>query len=251
MTGYVCGGTTNLPRIYKTTDAGASWSSVPTTGLSQFIQSIHWYDTQTALAAIRVSPGGLFRTTNGGTLWTPVVAGEVRRIAIPDALHGAALFETGDRVAVTCDGGVTWETHDLPIAGLFAGAECVFAEEDGFFVGGSNSLIMEARALNPAPAPEVALTPGSHSIWSPWPYSGSPRIFVRAEAGASARVDLFDMAGCWIRTLRDASPSGGRIRTLDWDGRDASGRPLPSGVYLARLSIAGRDAATTRILLLH
>jgi photosystem II stability/assembly factor-like uncharacterized protein len=249
-TGYVCGGTTNLPRIYKTTNAGANWSLVPTAGMAQFIQSVHWYDEQTALAAVRASPGGLFRTTNGGTLWAPVIAEEVRRLSIVDALHGAALLETGDRVAVTCDGGATWEIHELPIAGHFVRAQCVFAEEDGFFVGGDNSLIMEARALDPASAPEVVLAPGTPSIWTLWPYAGSPRILVRAAVGASARVDVFDAIGRRIRTLRDASSSNGRVRTFEWDGLDGAGRPQPSGVYLARLA-PGRAEDVARVMLLR
>lgn len=68
--------------IYKTTDAGATWSLVPGTGngTMQFIVDIRFQgNSSTLLVAATGGYGGagsgLWKTTNGGGSWTPIVEG--------------------------------------------------------------------------------------------------------------------------------------------------------------------------------
>jgi len=63
---------------------------------------------------------------------------------------------------------------------------------------------------------------------------------------ARATLRLFDLAGREIRTLLDRTlPAGPHHAT--WDGRDAIGRTLPSGVYFYQLSVDGRQE-TRRVI---
>jgi hypothetical protein len=54
------------------------------------------------------------------------------------------------------------------------------------------------------------------------------------------------------RGERVARPLQGRLESGDhevrWDGRDTAGRNLPSGVYLARITVAG-ETGTTKLVL--
>ena len=71
--------------------------------------------------------------------------------------------------------------------------------------------------------------------------SGTTRIeFELAHAGW-ARLDIFDAAGQRLCTLVN-SDLGPGTRTVPWDGRDQNGRPLPAGVYFAKLSSNGAEA---------
>jgi hypothetical protein len=63
----------------------------------------------------------------------------------------------------------------------------------------------------------------------------------RAAAGAAVRLEVVDLRGRRLRTLH-AGPATGRWQEAAWDGRDAAGRPAPSGTYLVRLSGAGEIA---------
>lgn len=95
-----------------------------------------------------------------------------------------------------------------------------------------------------APAPPIALLPPS-----PSPAQGAATIRFSLGAPSDVRVQLFHPSGRWIRDLRGgcfgAGPGG-----LAWDGRDARGRPVPSGIVLYRV-IAGNAQAAGRIVVIR
>ncbi|MDX1547567.1 MAG: FlgD immunoglobulin-like domain containing protein [Rhodothermales bacterium] len=64
---------------------------------------------------------------------------------------------------------------------------------------------------------------------------------------AAVRLEVFDVAGRRVRVLFDGSQPAG-THQVTWDGTDAAGRPVPSGVYLSRLR-AGRLVEVHRMLL--
>jgi hypothetical protein len=55
-------------------------------------------------------------------------------------------------------------------------------------------------------------------------------------------LDIFDLSGRQVRTLKAAGQRAGRIE-VDWDGLDGAGQRLPPGLYLYRLSVDS-DAAS-------
>jgi flagellar hook assembly protein FlgD len=53
---------------------------------------------------------------------------------------------------------------------------------------------------------------------------------------------IYDTSGREVRTLVDEILPGGRSQAV-WDGRDNSGKRLPSGVYFASLTAGGMTEA--------
>jgi immune inhibitor A len=81
---------------------------------------------------------------------------------------------------------------------------------------------------------------------SPNPSSAGTRI-VFSSPSASARVDIYDVAGRLVRGLSVApSPGASNVYEAQWDGASARGRAMSPGVYFARVS-AGGVALTARI----
>jgi hypothetical protein len=64
----------------------------------------------------------------------------------------------------------------------------------------------------------------------------------RVPGQGPVEIEIFDVAGRSVRRLRHEGPTPG-TGVVSWDGRDASGRRVPSGLYLARLHAEGRAAA--------
>ena len=64
-----------------------------------------------------------------------------------------------------------------------------------------------------------------------------------------ATLRVYDSVGQLVKTLSDAPAAAGRYRAR-WDGRDAGGRPVASGVYFYRLRVGDGFSATRRMTLL-
>jgi hypothetical protein len=95
--------------------------------------------------------------------------------------------------------------------------------------------IWMARPHDPADVPgsEVGSAAVTLSAW-PNPFNPLVRLAMEVRDAGPASLDLFDLRGRLVVQLFDGILPEGRSE-LDWDGRDALGRPAPSGVYFARL----------------
>jgi flagellar hook assembly protein FlgD len=65
-------------------------------------------------------------------------------------------------------------------------------------------------------------------------------LHYRLAAGGRVRLDLYDPSGRLVTTLVNGWEAAGDRRVL-WNGRDARGREVPTGIYLARLRADGRE----------
>ena len=104
---------------------------------------------------------------------------------------------------------------------------------------------MRAAAANPPQhAYQTRLLPNT-----PNPFNPSTSIHYEIARESHARVDVFDARGAHIRTLIDAVQPAGSHR-VEWNGTDAGGVLLSSGVYFYRLVVDGRVVETRKMALL-
>jgi hypothetical protein len=84
----------------------------------------------------------------------------------------------------------------------------------------------------------------------PNPFNPSTTIGYEVPAGAAQRVvvTVYDVTGARVRTLVDAVVKPGHY-VAKWDGRNAKGEPLGSGVYFCRMTTPGH-ALTRKMVLL-
>jgi FlgD Ig-like domain/NHL repeat len=76
----------------------------------------------------------------------------------------------------------------------------------------------------------------------------SIRFVVPAGPGRAYSVRVYDVRGAFVRELASGQIGGG-AHEVRWDGRDAHGAPVSSGIYLYRVE-AGREALTGKMALL-
>jgi hypothetical protein len=104
----------------------------------------------------------------------------------------------------------------------------------------------------------VVMTPGSTGVGddpatvtlalaaSPNPAAGPTVIAFTPPAAGRATVDIFDLRGRLVRRLTGEAAAPRVRQTFAWDGSDADGSPVPSGVYFYRVAL-GAIRATGRL----
>lgn len=111
-------------------------------------------------------------------------------------------------------------------------------------------------------APVVAAStggPGSLRPSRPNPFGSTTPVTslgFELPRDAQVRLEVFDLAGRRVRILEDRNLVAGSY-DVPWDGRDGSGRPVASGIYLTRLTrwedgiAAGSITETRKVTLLR
>lgn len=84
---------------------------------------------------------------------------------------------------------------------------------------------------------------------APNPFSATTTIAFELPSAQHVTVVLFDVSGQRVRVLLDERRGAGR-QSVTWDGTDAAGRGLGTGIYWARASAMGRHL-TQRVALLR
>jgi hypothetical protein len=156
--------------------------------------------------------------------------------------------------------GTVWLRQGTVASGTFIGRDVMVGEQVEVGLPGGGALAL-ARPSAPVEldadpfhsnveAPEVMALHQNH----PNPFNrGTTIAFSLPEAG-DVGVSIYSITGQLVRAL------GGRLapgrHQIAWDGRAESGQPVPPGVYLYRLSLAGesgthRSTATRRMTLLR
>jgi hypothetical protein len=82
----------------------------------------------------------------------------------------------------------------------------------------------------------------------PNPFNPGTKIEYVADGVNNATIEVFDLLGRRVRTLVAGPHEPGRF-VVFWDGRDESGTPLASGIYLYQLR-SGSTVLTRKMLLL-
>jgi photosystem II stability/assembly factor-like uncharacterized protein len=114
---------------------------------------------------------------------------------------------------------------------------------------GTNGAGILREVLSPTDVGHAGAAPVAFHVAAPYPnpfHDRSTLSFALPEAG-SVRVDVFDVSGRIVRTLADgAMPRG--THALVWDGRNAAGRVVGTGVYFYRVATASETVTSRAVL---
>jgi hypothetical protein len=96
----------------------------------------------------------------------------------------------------------------------------------------------------PAERPEAFVLEANY----PNPFNAGTKISYTLQRSSQVHVAIYDIRGRLLLTLADGVQAEGR-HTLSWQGCDAEGRPLSSGVYFCRMQAGDEFHATQKMLM--
>jgi hypothetical protein len=94
-------------------------------------------------------------------------------------------------------------------------------------------------ALEPAAANWLDVAPN--------PSPGTSTVRWSMRRSGPAHVEVHDLAGRRVRSL-DTGVLAPGLRSVDWDGNDAAGHPVASGMYFVHVTAGGLDARGRLVL---
>jgi hypothetical protein len=175
------------------------------------------------------------------------------------------------RVDISNDGGSTWESVENTTSSTASWKKVMFLVENEVTptnnmqlrfiaedIGGGSIVeagvddveILHFQDLGTGTEPP-GWAPTKFALGQNEPNPFNPATEIRFDLPRAARVQLrvYDLAGRLVRTLIDQEMQAGVDHRAVWNGRDASGHTVSSGVYLYRLQ-AGDLEETKRMVLL-
>jgi len=112
------------------------------------------------------------------------------------------------------------------------------------------SVLMNVGGVSTLPPPPPL--PASLQLLSarPNPSRGESEVRFVLPSPRPVRVDVFDVSGRIVRTLRSDAPLPAGEQGMHWDGLDASGRHAPEGMYVMQVR-AGSEVKTAKLVLVR
>jgi hypothetical protein len=241
---------TNNSRIYRTTDAGFTWSASTSTFTNS--RTISFFDAFFGMA------GGdnMDITTDGGLTWTQSASqlqNDIKSSAVLRLDAPRWYFITGSQVHKSADQGFTisldyeqsedYENISMKIIQL----------GDNYWICGyavgENGIISKYTELVTVTHSEdaVAEYPSDFILKQnyPNPFNPSTTIEYSLPVSADVKITIYNMLGQEVRTLLNESKIAGS-HSVTWNARDKNDNSLSSGIYFYELRASGLDGKDFR-----
>jgi len=248
---------TDNGRVYYTTDGGANWSHAATGFDNSF--TVSFATEQFGMAA----GDGADYSSDGGVTWVPAGA------SLPGAAFGGIGLNVDPHRWYFVSGNAVYKTADL--GGSFS---MDFSQVDalnhidmavvevgvnpwivGYAVGSQGTINKYTELITitgigdkPGAIPAVFSLRQNY----PNPFNPTTRIAYTLPAQAEVSLKIVNLLGQEVRTLITGSQNAGAHEVV-WDGSNAAGIPVASGMYFYKLEARALDGKTysdTRKMLL-
>lgn len=217
--------------IYKTTNAGTSWSgaSIGITGIVYDI-AINPDNTSVLYAG---TANGMYKTTNSGTSWSYTGCSNVRGVVIDPMDVNTVYAGTGTGVYKSTSGGSSWTMMNSGFDDTYV--NCLGIYPSCYLFAGTESAGMYRWDLNIGIEEfETEYLSQEISI-SPNPSKGRMTISYQLSRATLVNLCVYDIQGRLVKVLVNDTQNAGSYNAV-WLGLDNKGNDVAAGIYLCRFS---------------
>lgn len=245
--------------VWVTTNGGANWTQVDGALPERWITRVAIDPTDETVSYVTVSGfrwdeplPHVFRSTDFGSTWSDISSnlpeGPVNDIVVDPDAPSTLYVATDFGVYVSSDLGVSWSALGVSLPNVVVN-DLELHNPTRTLVAGTFGRSMwtydlgTAATSGPAPVASSTRTPRLLPV-APNPAPGgraTARFVLPRDAAVSVRI--YDASGRLVRDLADGWYERGE-HSVNWDGRDAGGVEVASGIYWMHLE--GDGVARTR-----
>jgi photosystem II stability/assembly factor-like uncharacterized protein len=245
-------------KVWRSRDAGVSWEDISAGLPVRYVTRVTADPADSNVVYVTHSGFGLdeplphvYRSANLGDTWTSIAGN------LPDAPANDIVVDPDDPqtlylgtdigVYATRNQGAGWFPLGvgMPLQTIF---DLTLHEGSRTLVAATHGRSQWRLQLNTLPvAVEHGLAPARLALSAPRPNPshGATHLSLEVSSASDIQIDIYDALGRRVRVIANGAFEPGR-HDLEWDGRDASGRPTTPGMYFVRAR-AGGVVATRRL----
>ncbi|HBE73528.1 MAG TPA: hypothetical protein DDW31_05515 [candidate division Zixibacteria bacterium] len=222
---------TNNNFFFHTSDGCISWSLIDSNNI------LGTLDVPSVSRLWALSGNDVYSSSDSGHTWhvQHTASSPVRCVTHLDTLRLWVGCDQGF-VLKTIDGGINWESKQLSTNARVLSVSFV-SDTCGWAVTSDSTLWgygIAGTGVSGGPATtSISVNPDVRIY--PNPGEGKRRIEFTLEKQGQVDVSIYDISGRCIKAIAGGSCQAGR-HSIQWDGRDANGAPVASGVYLCRVT---------------
>jgi ligand-binding sensor domain-containing protein len=209
-----------------------------------------WIGTENGLAMFNGTNWTIYDTTNSG-----IYDNDIQLVAI-DPNSNKWIVSGNWRGGLECEltsfDGANWTGYNTTNSGLPSDhvTSMVFDGNGDKWFGTDAGLAIHNESGVVSIKPEIDLIVGDYLLHQNHPNPFNPVSTIRYDLSQASAVSLVvhDILGREVTRLIDGNMEPG-YHQIQWDSRDATGRQVPSGIYIARLVTRGYSKAIKMVLL--
>jgi hypothetical protein len=231
-----------------------------------------WYDNYTSIRAQRLDAGGIMTWPSSGV----AIASSSSELALGSAfrtsngfygvVYGENIGSTTNKLvktqALDASGNLVWSAGGEPVSTVASPKSNIQAVPDttgGLIAvwtddrnGSYASDIFAQRVDPPVGIHDTKPFPagGFSFCCTPNPFKKSTLIRYDLDQTVALSLDVYDVAGCRVRTLLSGVQAPG-LHELTWDARNDVGAMVPGGVYFLSLETSGAERIVRKVILLQ
>jgi len=265
VAGYPDSLATGQGYVDRSTDGGIYWDSLYRSTGYEDLFDIRFLDN-----SLGILVGGdessyspiIWRSTNGGANWTPVGApanAYYLRALDFSGDHGWAVGRFGT-VIRTLDAGSTWSFQANPatttlfdvdfadtLHGIACGQNIILYTTDGGQTWLPSAIEEHGNPYSPSLLTLRAFpNPARSTINIRWEITAN-RYQITDDGEKTTSLKIYDISGRLVKSF-SLSDIGYRL-SVTWSGTDQSGRAVPAGIYIARLTSIKETVQTELVII--